>query len=58
MSAKQKKETKKLEKKKRAEERHRQKLLGINPPMIDNDDPPAVGTALTVITKDLQMTKI
>lgn len=45
---------KKLEKKKKAEERHRQKILGVQPPQVV-DEPEDV---MTIVSRDLQMAKI
>lgn len=54
LTGKQKKQMKKLEKKKKAEERHRQKILGVQPPQVV-DEPEDV---MTIVSRDLQMAKI
>ncbi|KAJ8319790.1 hypothetical protein KUTeg_001377 [Tegillarca granosa] len=54
LTAKQKKEVKKMEKKKRAEDRHRQKFLGIKPQVPVSDDEDVV----TVVAKDVSMMNI
>ena len=48
------KKVKKMEKKKRAEERHKQRLQGNQPKLLDDIDDDLV----TVIAKDLQMARI
>ncbi|KAL4221515.1 OTU domain-containing protein 3 [Mactra antiquata] len=56
LNSKQTKKLKKMEKKKRAEEKHKMKILGVEPQingLYDDED-----AAVTVISKDLQMAKI
>jgi hypothetical protein len=54
LSAKEKRENKKLEKKKRAEEKHKMRIMGKSPqfPVADEDN------AVTVVSKDVGMMKI
>lgn len=52
VTAKERKEAKKMEKKKRAEERHRMKVGGMKTQFSDDED------VHTVITKDIAMMKI
>lgn len=53
-SAKEKRENKKLEKKKRAEERHKMRIMGKSPQLpVDVED-----NAVTIVSKDISMMKI
>jgi len=54
LNSKQSKKLKKLEKKKRAEEKHKMKIRGLEPRVMDEDNDDVV----TVISRDLQVARI